>query len=105
MVIVSLLFFATITFQLKAPKEGDDENSLIMLVNKLPTLNSFTFFELSYIVKSIIYPMVFQAALFMSRMIDLDPLIQIRATLQNAQRALSRSIVLCELITDINGTY
>ena len=41
----------------------------------------------------------------MSRMIDLDPLIQIRETLQNAQRALSRSIVTCELITDINETY
>ena len=105
MTIVSLLFFATITFQLKAPKEGDEENYIIKLTNSIPALDSFTFFELSYIVKSIIYPVVFQAALFMSRMIDLDPLIQIRAILQNSQRALSRSIVLCELITDINETF
>jgi hypothetical protein len=75
MTIVSLLFFATITFQLKAPKEGDEENYIIKLTNSIPALDSFTFFELSYIVKSIIYPVVFQAALFMSRMIDLDPLI------------------------------
>lgn len=40
----------------------------------------------------------------MSRMIDQDPIIIIRERLQIAQRILSRSIVLCELITDHNGT-
>lgn len=48
--------------------------------------------------------MVFQSALFMSRMIDIDPIQEIREHISNASRVLSRSLVLCELITDANDT-
>lgn len=80
-VIGSLLIFATVAFELKVPKESDEENQVVRIANRISILKSFTLFEISYIIRSIIYPCIFQAALHMSRMIDIDPKIKIKSRL------------------------
>lgn len=67
-------------------------------------LKDFTLFELSFLVRSIIYPAIFQSALHMSRMIDLNPNIAIKSRLTATQKKVSRGLVLAELITNAENT-
>lgn len=103
-VIGSLLFFASIAFQLKVPKEGDEENSIVGYVNSIGYLKNFTLFELSFLVRNVIYPAIFQMALHMSRMIDVNPNIAIKSKLVATQKKISRGLVLSELITNAERT-
>lgn len=96
----SLLVFATISVQLKMPKEGTSENHVINFVDKLGFLNFLTYFELNYLVKNAIYPNLYHMALHMSRLIDVAPEHLLRNMLQISQREMSKSLVICELISD-----
>jgi len=59
---------------------------------------------LYYILKHFVYPAIFSAALWMSRMIDENPGIVVRARLQEAQKKVSRGLILSELITNDENT-
>jgi len=89
---------------MRVPKEGLEENSLIQYVSKMPMLYGFTYFELIYIMKHLIYPSIFSAALWMSRMIDENPNFTVRFKLQEAQKKVSRGLILSELITNDERT-
>ena len=83
-VIGSLLIFATIAFSLKEPREGDDDNSVVKFINDSELFADLTFFELSYLVKSVVFPSIFQMALHMSRMVDKNPLEGLQMRLRRA---------------------
>ena len=72
MTICSLLIFASASVQLKLPKEGDD-NTIIQIVKWLSGLDVYTYFEINYLLKTVIYPNIFHSALHMSRLIDVAP--------------------------------
>jgi len=55
------------------PKEGNSENHVINLVDKLGFLNFLTYFELNYLIKTAIYPNLYHMALHMSGLIDVAP--------------------------------
>ena len=78
--ISSLLIFATISVQLKMPKETS-ENTVINTVNKVHILDYFTYFELNYLIKQVLYPNLFHMILHMSRLIDLQPEAHLKNTL------------------------
>mgnify|MGYP001047731343 FL=1 len=82
------------------PKEGTSENHVINFVDKLGFLNFLTYFELNYLVKNAIYPNLYHMALHMSRLIDVAPEHLLRNMLQISQREMSKSLVICELISD-----
>lgn len=103
-VISSLLIFASLSFQLKVPKEGDEENQVVQWVDRLDFLRGFSYFEISYILRNIIYPSIFQSALHMSRMIDVNPNNTVRTRLQETQKKISRGLILSELITNAEDT-
>lgn len=86
--------------QLKMPKEGTSENPVIEVVNKFGLLNFLTYFELNYLVKNAIYPNLYHMTLHMSRLIDVAPEFQLRNMLQVSQKEMSKSLVICELISD-----
>ena len=50
----------------------------------LPFLNSFTYFELAYVLKHIIYPALFNTVLNISRLIDVEPSIEFKRRLLEA---------------------
>ena len=76
-----MLIVGLLLFQSRVPKEGDQENQVIEWICTFPQLNTFTYFELNYILKNLIYPSIFSCALWMSRMIDENPNIVIRSRL------------------------
>jgi hypothetical protein len=69
-------------------------------VNKFGLLNFLTYFELNYLVKNAIYPNLYHMALHMSRLIDVAPEHQLRNMLQVSQREMSKSLVICEMVSD-----
>ena len=100
MTITSLLIFASLSVQLKMPREGPEENVVIEMVKQMVFLNKFTYFEINYLVKSIVYPNLYHSFLHMSRMVDVAPEIALRSRTQTTQRECSRTMIMCELITD-----
>ena len=80
--ISSLLIAATVCVYLKLPKEGGQENELIQLVDKISFFDGFTYFELNFILKTLVYPAIFSMAMNVSRMVDIDPQNVIRVNLQ-----------------------
>lgn len=72
-VISSMLLTGTLMFQLKIPKEGENENAVVEFVSQISWLKGLTLFEIHFIIKSLIFPEVFSAALWMSRLIDTNP--------------------------------
>lgn len=100
--IISLLIFATLAIQLKLPKEGDKENSIIGGVKVLRSLDGFTYFELNFIIKQIVYPSIFSMALNVSRMVDMDPASVIKNNLEMTQKKISKTLVLGELICNLD---
>lgn len=73
-------------------------------MSQLAFLQGFTFFEIHYIIKHLIYPNIFSTALWVSRMIDEDPNLTVRYKLQEAQKKVSRGLILSELITNDERT-
>ena len=105
MVIGSLLIFATTSVQLRMPKEGGNpENAIIQLVDKIPFFNKLCYFEINYILKSVIYPGLFHMALHISRMIDVAPEIELKVKLLNTQRELTKSLLACEMVCNTRAT-
>ena len=100
MTIATLLFFATVSVQLKMPRSGNQESQVIQAVNALPFLDKFCYFEINFIIKSIMYGSLFNAILHISRMIDVDPEIALKGKILAAQQELSKSILLLELLTE-----
>jgi len=85
MTIGTLILFGYSCVQLKMPKEvNEDENEIIKFVNMLPFLNGFTFFEINYVLKHIIYPSLFNTVLNISRVIDVEPAIEFKRRLLEA---------------------
>jgi hypothetical protein len=70
------------------------------MVKRTAFFNQFTYFEINYLVKSIVYPNLFHSFLHMSRMVDVAPEIELRGKLQSAQKECTRSLIMCELITN-----
>lgn len=68
MTIGTLLTFVYCTVMFKMPKEvNQDENIVIQIVNAIPYLNHLCYFEISYILKTVIYPSLFNTVLNVSR--------------------------------------
>ena len=100
MVIGTLIVFASMSVQMRIPKEGgNDENAIIKLINGVPLLNGWCYFEINYVLKSVIYPGLFHMALHISRMIDVAPEVALKVKLLETQRELTKSLLACEMIT------
>jgi len=85
MTIGGLLAFAYMTVMLKMPREiNQDENVIIQIVNYLPFLNHLCYFEISYILKSVMYPSIFNTTLNISRIVDVEPLIEFKKKMLEA---------------------
>jgi hypothetical protein len=52
---------------------------VVQLINRIPLLDRFCYFEINYVIKSIIYSSVFNAILHISRMIDVNPEIAMKS--------------------------
>ena len=102
--ISSLLIAATVCVYLKLPKEGNQENDLILWVDTVRWLDDFTYFELNFVLKTIVYPAIFSMAMNVSRLVDIDPQNVVRINLQECQKKVSKSLVLGELITNLDST-
>lgn len=99
MVIGSLIIFATTSVQLRTPLEGgNEENAVIQLFNRMSFLNKYCFFEINYIMKSVLYPGLFHMALHISRMIDVAPEVELKGRLLNTQRELTKSLLALEVV-------
>lgn len=100
MTISTLILFATISVQLKMPRLGTTETQVVQLVNRIPFLDRFCYFEINYLIKSIIYGGIFNAILHISRMIDVNPEIAMKAKILESQRELSKAMVYIELLAN-----
>lgn len=67
-------------------------------MNSLPFLNGFCYFEVGYILKSVIYPNLYHMALHMSKVVDIAPDIELKAKLIFTQKELTKSLVAIELL-------
>lgn len=81
------------------PKEvNSDENFVIQVVNRLPFLNNFCYFEIAFILKNLIYPSLFNLTLNISRIIDVEPIIEFKRRILDAQKKLTKSFLPLEMI-------
>ena len=71
---------------------------MIQLFNNIPFLKQYGFFEINFMMKSIIYPGLFHMALHISRLIDVAPETELKGKLLNTQRELTKSLLACEII-------
>ena len=100
MVIGTLIVFASVSVQLRVPKEGgNDENAIIKLIDWIPFLNSWCYFEINYVMKSVLYPGLFHMALHVSRILDVAPEAALKQKLLMAQRELTKSLLALEMCT------
>lgn len=53
-------------------------------MNYLPFLNHLCYFEISYILKSVMYPSIFNTTLNISRIVDVEPLIEFKKKMLEA---------------------
>ena len=81
------------------PKEvNSDENFVIQVVDRLPFLNNFCYFEIAFILKNILYPSLFNLTLNISRIIDVEPIIEFKRRILDAQKKLTKSFMPLEMI-------
>ena len=79
--------FSYVSINLKLPQETPGEDNIVIeMVKKIPYLNGMTYFELNYIVTTVMYPGIFQMALHISRAVDMAPEIELKASLLETQR-------------------
>ena len=98
MTIGAMLTFAYLTVELRMPKEiNADENIVIQGVNYLPFLNHLTYFELGFVLKTVIYPSLFNTSLNISRLIDVEPLIEFKKKMLEAQKSLTTTLLPLEM--------
>ena len=99
MTIGLLLIFTYSTVQLKMPKEVHaQENVVIQTVISLPFLNRFTYFEIAYILKTVLYPSLFNLTLNISRVIDVEPILEFKRRILDAQKKLTKSFLPLEMM-------
>ena len=81
------------------PKEvNSDENFVIQVVDRLPFLKNFCYFEIAFILKNILYPSLFNLTLNISRIIDVEPIIEFKRRILDAQKKLTKSFMPLEMI-------
>lgn len=61
-------------------------------------MNCYCYFEINYIIKRIIYGSLFNAILHISRMVDVNPEIALKAKIVESQRELTNAMVMIELL-------
>lgn len=99
MTIGLLLVFSYACVQLKMPKEVNaDENIVIQAVNYLPFFDGFCYFEIIHILRSCIYPSLFNMTLNISRLIDKEPSLEFKRKIIEAQRKLTKTFLPLELL-------
>ena len=99
MTIGLLIAFTYMTVQLKMPKEVNaDENIVIQLVNQLPFLNKYCYFEIAFLLKNTLFPSLFNMTLNVSRIIDVEPIIEFKRRILDAQKKLTFSFLPLEMI-------
>jgi len=69
----SLLIFVTLCINIRMPKEQTEENMVIQIIQSLPFLDNLCYFEIIFILKTLIYPNLFHSILHVSRLIDIPP--------------------------------
>lgn len=99
MTIGLLLIFTYSTVQLKMPKEVNaEENIIIQLVDMLPFLSRFCYFELAFVLRTVLYPSLFNLTLNVSRIVDVEPIIEFKRRILDAQKKLTKSFMPLEMI-------
>jgi hypothetical protein len=78
MTISTLIVFAFCSVQLKMPKQGDQESWVVTMINSVPLLDRFCYFEINYMLKSILYSNLFNSILHISRISDVNPKIALK---------------------------
>ena len=61
-------------------------------------MNHFCWFEIIYIIKSVIYSNIYHMALHMSKLIDVAPDAELRVKLRMTQKELTKSMTALELL-------
>ena len=64
----------------------------------LPFLNKFCYFELAHVLKIVLYPSLFNLTLNISRIIDVEPIIEFKRRILDAQKKLTKSFLPLEMI-------
>lgn len=54
------------------------------MVNYLPFLNRYCYFELGYVLRIVLYPSLFNLTLNISRVIDVEPIIEFKRRILDA---------------------
>jgi hypothetical protein len=72
---------------------------VIQTIKSLPLLDNFCWFELIFMLKSVIYPNVFHCSLHISRIIDKPPEEMIAAYTRDASKHLTKALTSLEMIT------
>ena len=99
MTIGLLIAFTYVTVQLKMPKEVNaDENVVIQIVNHLPFLNRYCYFEIAFLLKNTLFPSLFNMTLNISRIIDVEPILEFKRRILDAQKKLTSSFLPLEMI-------
>lgn len=61
-----------------------EENVVIRIIDALPFLNSFCYFEIGYVLKSVLFHALFNLTLNISRLIDVEPIAEFKKKLMLA---------------------
>lgn len=100
MTISTLIVFSMASIQLKLPQQGSQESWFIQVVNRVPFLDRFCFFEINYMIKKIVYGNIFNCILHISRISDVNPKVALKASIMESQTELSRAMVMIELLVN-----
>jgi len=73
----SLLVFGAFCVNLRMPKEQNEENAVIQMIMALPFLDNLCYFEIIFILKTLVYPNLFSTILHVSRLIDTPPEVEL----------------------------
>ena len=62
-------------------------------------MDRFCYFEVAYLLRVVIYPSLFNMTLNLSRVVDIEPLIEFKKRMLIAQKSLTRTFMPLEMIT------
>ena len=95
-----LLAFSYAVVMLKMPKEANqEENFVIQIIRYFKYMDRFCYFEVAYLLRVVIYPSLFNMTLNLSRVVDIEPLIEFKKRMLIAQKSLTRTFMPLEMIT------
>lgn len=60
-------------------------------------MNHLCYFEISYILKTVMYPSIFNTTLNISRIVDVEPLIEFKKKMLEAQKSLTTTLLPLEM--------